>query len=166
MSKESVINKMKSSFENTIPTEINHALNVLHNAQVIMDGEKIVGKERELIELTAILHDIGMINAKEKYNNTSGPYQEKEGPSAAKELLLDEDLTTEEIDRICYIIGHHHTFSAIDKIDFQIIWEADFLEALKKLSLKTNEEKLKKLIDKNFKTKSGHKLASETLIIN
>ncbi|WP_434799328.1 HD domain-containing protein [Terrisporobacter vanillatitrophus] len=101
MSKESVIKKMKSSFENTIPTEIDHALNVLKNAEIIMDGEKIEGRERDLIEITAILHDIGMINAKVKYNNTTGPYQEK----------------------------------------------------------------LKKLIDKNFKTKSGYKLASETLII-
>ncbi|WP_434799487.1 HD domain-containing protein [Terrisporobacter vanillatitrophus] len=165
MSKESVMNKMKSSFENTIPTEIYHALNVLHNAEVIMDGEKIVGEEREIIELTAILHDIGMINAKAKYNNTSGPYQEKEGPSAAKELLFDEDLTTDEIDRICHIIGHHHTFSAIDNRDFQIIWEADFLEALKKLDSKNSQEKLKKLIDNNFKTESGHKLAYESLIM-
>lgn len=165
MSKESVIKKMKSSFENTIPPEIDHALNVLQNAEIIMNGEKIEGRQRELIEITAILHDIGMINAKAKYNKTDGPYQEKEGPSAARELLLDEDLSKEEIDRICYIIGHHHTFKAIDNIDFQILWEADLLEALKKFDLKNSQEKLKKLIDKNFKTESGYKLAYETLII-
>lgn len=99
MNKESLLNKMKSAFENTIPTEIDYALNILHNAEAIMDGEKIVGKE---------------------------------GPSGAKGLLLDEHLTIEEIDRICYIIGHHHTFSAIDK---------------------------------NFKTESGHKLATKSLVV-
>ena len=64
--------KMISAFKTTIPSEIDHALNVLKNAEIIMTGEGIDGRERELISITAILHDIGMINAKEKYGSTSG----------------------------------------------------------------------------------------------
>lgn len=166
MNKETIINKMKSAFETTIPSEIDHALSVLENAEIIMNGEGIKGRERYLISVTAILHDIGMINAKEKYGSTSGPYQEKEGPSAAKGLLLDEDLSDDEVERICYIIGNHHTPSKVDGIDFQIQWEADLLEALKKFDKETNQDKLKGIINKNFKTKSGLELAEKILIVN
>lgn len=166
MNKEPIISKMKSAFERTIPSEIDHALNVLKNAEIIMDGEGIKGRKRYLISVTAILHDIGMINAKEKYGSTSGPYQEKEGPAAAKELLKGESLSDDEVERICYIIGNHHTFSKVDGIDFQIQWEADLLEALKKFDKGANQDKLKGIINKNFKTKSGLELAEKILIMN
>lgn len=164
MNKENIISKMKNAFETTLPTEIDHAFNVLKNAEIIMDGEGIKDRERYLIEVTAILHDIGMINAKEKYNNTSGPYQEKEGPASARELLEGEDLTESEIERVCHIIGNHHSPRKIDGVDFQIQWEADLLEALKKFDKENSQDKLRNIINKNFKTKSGYKLAEEILI--
>lgn len=161
-----IIIKMKSAFEATIPSEIDHALNVLKNAEIIMNGEEIKGRERELISITAILHDIGMINAQKKYGSTAGPYQEKEGPESAKNLLIDENLNKDEIDRICYIIGHHHTFSKVQGTDFQILWEADILEALKKLIHKNSLDNIRDAIYKNFKTKSGIKLAEKVLLTN
>lgn len=166
MNKAGIIDKMKSAFATTIPSEIEHALNVLGNAEFIMDGEKIQGRERYLIAVTAILHDIGMINAKEKYGQTGGPYQEKEGPAAAKALLVGEDFGEDEIDRICYIIGNHHTPSKIDGVDFQVLWEADVLEALKKIDKESNQDKLQVLITKNFKTKTGVQLAESMLIVS
>ncbi|VBB05696.1 Hypothetical protein LUCI_0907 [Lucifera butyrica] len=166
MNKETIISKMKSAFEKTIPSEIDHALNVLENAEIIMNGEGIIGRESYLISVIAILHDIGMINAKVKYGSTSGPYQEKEGPAAAKEILVGECLSDDEMERICYIIGNHHTPSKIDGVDFQIIWEADLLEALKKFDKEASQEKLKNTIEKNYKTKSGIDLAKKILIMN
>ncbi|WP_238915534.1 HD domain-containing protein [Clostridium sp. YIM B02555] len=165
MNKEPIINKMKSAFETTIPSEIDHALKVLENAEIIMDGECIKGRERYLVSVTAILHDIGMINAKEKYGLTFGNYQEKEGPAAAKELLIGEDLSDDEIERICYIIGNHHSPNKVEGIDFQVQWEADLIEALKKLDKENIQDKLEKIINKNFKTKSGFELAKKILII-
>lgn len=165
MNKETIINKMKAAFETTIPSEVNHALNVLENAEIIMDGEDIKGRERYLISVTAILHDIGMINAKEKYGLTFGHYQEKEGPAAAKELLVGEDLSGDEVERICYIIGNHHSPNKVEGIDFQIQWEADLIEALKKLDKENIQYKLEKIIKRNFKTKSGLELAKKIFIM-
>lgn len=165
MNKEAIINKMKSAFEATIPSEIDHALNVLENAEIIMNGEDIKGRERYLISVTTILHDIGMINAKKKYGLTFGHYQEKEGPAVAKELLVGENLSDDEVERICYIIGNHHSPNKVKGIDFQIQWEADLIEALKKLDKENIQDKLEKIISKNFKTKSGFELARKILII-
>lgn len=105
-----------------------------------------------------------MINAQKKYRSTAGLYQEKEGPEPAKNLLIDENLSKDEIDRICYIIGHHHTFSKVQGTDFQILWEADILEALKKLIHKNSLDNIREAIYKNFKTKSGIKLAEKVLL--
>lgn len=87
-------------------------------------------------------------------------------PAAAKELLIGEDLSNDEVERICYIIGNHHAPSKIDGVDFQIQWEADLLEALKKFDKENSQDKFKEVIDKNFKTKSGLELAEKILIVN
>ena len=66
---------------------------------------------------------------KKKYGSIDGVYQEKEGPEVAKEILKKVGYN-KNIDRICFIIGNHHTPSKIDGLDFQIQWEADLLENL------------------------------------
>ena len=33
----------------------------------------------------------------------------------------------QQIKRISYLVGHHHTYTGIDGIDYQILVEADFL---------------------------------------
>lgn len=46
----------------------------------------------------------------------------------AKELLAKTGAyTADEIDRICYLVGHHHTYVNVDGIDYRILLEADFL---------------------------------------
>ena len=63
-----------------------------------------------------------------KYGSSNGKYQEKEGPDEARLLLKRVGgYTSEEIDRICYLVGHHHTYSHIDGLDYQILVEADWL---------------------------------------
>ena len=62
-----------------------------------------------------------------KYNSTAGHYQEIEGPHIARSLLNGIALEQDDIDRITYLIGHHHSYHLVDGIDFQILIEADFL---------------------------------------
>lgn len=70
------------------------------------------------------------------------------------------------MEKNCYIIGNHHTPSKVYGIDFEIQWEADLLEALKKFDREASQDKLKGIINKNFKTKSGLELAEQILIMN
>ena len=39
--------------------------------------------------------------------------------------LLDCDAG--RIERVCYLVGHHHTYTDVDGIDYRILLEADFL---------------------------------------
>ena len=149
-----------------IPFGIEHTLKVLENAEDIMTGENVSDKERELISIVAILHDIGAVEAQRKFGSIVGVYQEKEGPAVARKILENEDLDSKDIDRIGNIIGNHHTPSKIDGLDFQIQWEADLLENLTAMDLQKQQQQIKKCIKETFKTATGKKIACDRFILD
>ena len=159
MIKDRVIEEMKKVFQE-VPYSIDHTLRVLENAEAIMEGEKIKENDRELISIAAILHDIGAIEAQRKHGSMEAHYQEIEGPKITRRILEDLRYDTNRIDRICYIVGNHHTPSKIDGIDFQILWEADLLENMI-VNKPESKDELKKYIEENFKTATGKKLTEE-----
>ncbi len=106
---------------------INHALKVYGFATCIADREGLTDNELLIVDIAAIIHDIGIKEAEKKYNSSNGHYQEIEGPAVALELLADLDIDEKTLDRICFLIGNHHSYHKIDGIDFQILVEADFL---------------------------------------
>ncbi len=73
----------------------------------------------------SLIHGIHV--AERKYGKSASHYQETEGPPVAHEILTSLDFNPETIDRVCFIISKHHTFTAVDGIDFQLLVEADFL---------------------------------------
>jgi HD superfamily phosphodiesterase len=121
-----IIEKMIRYFGTDI-RRINHALKVYGFASCIARRENLSDNETRIVDIVAVLHDIGIHEAEKKYNSTSGKYQEKEGPEIARNILSDEEIDIETINRICFIIGNHHSYQKIDGLDFQIIVEADFL---------------------------------------
>jgi len=135
---------------------INHALKVYVFAKQISDREKCDDKTRNTIEISSILHDIGIHNAEKIYNSSDGKYQEIEGPKVAKELLNEYQIKDDILERVLFIIGNHHSYKKIDGIDFQILAEADFIVNIfeDKMELKTIES----ISNNIFKTKSGTEL--------
>ncbi len=158
-----IIEEMRDVFKE-IPFGIEHTLKVLQNAEDIMKGENIE-EEKELITIVAILHDIGAVEAQKKYGSIDGVYQEKEGPAVAREILQRVGYN-KNADRICFIVGNHHTPSKIDGIDFQIQWEADLLENLMVMDKHKEQQKIKKCIEENFKTVTGKKIAYDRFILD
>ncbi|MCR1971856.1 HD domain-containing protein [Clostridium cochlearium] len=163
MFKDKIIEEMKEVFRE-IPFGIDHTLKVLKNAEDIMKGENIGEKEKELISIVAILHDIGAVEAQKKYGSIDGIYQEKEGPAVAREILQKVGYD-KNIDRICFIIGNHHTPSKIDGLDFQIQWEADLLENLTVMDINKQQKEIKECIEQNFKTNTGKNIAYNRFIL-
>ena len=157
MFKEKIIIEMKEVFKE-IPFGIEHTLKVLKNAEDIMNGENIGEEEKEFISITAILHDIGAVEAQKKYGSIDGVYQEKEGPAVAKEILKKVGYN-KNIDRICFIIGNHHTPSKIDGLDFQILVEADFLVNIFEDSIE--RKSIENIRNNIFKTNSGISLLNK-----
>jgi HD superfamily phosphodiesterase len=160
--KEIAISKMKQLFGED-DKRVDHALKVLRFSEEILQGENVTGKIAETVMLTAILHDIGIHEAERKYNSNFGMYQEIEGPPIAKKMLREMGICNRTIERVCYIIGGHHTPSKVDDVDFQILLEADLLVNIEESGLMTDENvDVRTIINKNFKTATGKRIA-ETL---
>jgi len=142
---------------------IDHTDRVCSRANEIMAGENIPEDIRQVIALAAILHDIGAVEAQHKYGSMEGHFQEVEGPAIAQRILEQAGAKKEVIDRVCYLVGHHHTPSKIDGIDFQILWEADLLENLLTGEHSEDQEALRREVQENFKTATGKNLALRQL---
>lgn len=106
---------------------IHHLMAVHGYSRLIAQMENVDAHTLFITESAAYLHDIGVKASKEKYGNSQPKHQEDEGPAIALRLLEPFSLPPQDVERICYIIGHHHTYTAIDGIDFQILVEADYI---------------------------------------
>lgn len=135
---------------------IQHFIKVHSFAKLIGEMEHIEAETMRVLEAAAYVHDIGIKPAEIKYGSCGGKLQEQEGPEAAKELLdrlgFDEKLT----ERVCYLVGHHHTYTDIDGIDYQILVEADFLVNLYEDNLSRNTAA--SVCRKIFKTQTGKQI--------
>ena len=138
------------------PKRIYHAIKVHSLARNIALLSDLKRKRLIVLEITALLHDIGISESERKYKSTAGHYQEMEGPPIARRLLDGIPMEQDELDRICYLIGHHHSYHMVDDIDFQILIEADFLVNLHEHSI--DEEGIKKIREKFFKTPVGRQM--------
>ena len=106
---------------------INHFLKVYALAKNIGECEGLSEEARQVLEIAAVTHDIGIKPSEEKYADCTGPHQEREGPPVARAMLHTLGYAPALIDRVCYLIAHHHTYTDIDSLDYQILVEADFL---------------------------------------
>lgn len=150
------ITKEMINYFNKDVKRINHALKVYSFCKTIGALEQLNDNELMIANLSGILHDIGIKEAEKKYNSSAGPYQEKEGPAIAKEIMNKYDIDKNIIERVCYIIGHHHSYSKIDGPDFQILVEADFLVNIYEDEMDKNA--ITSVKNKYFKTKTGSEI--------
>ncbi len=147
-----ILNKMTAYFGRDV-RRINHALKVYGFALAIMADENLSGRDVLAVELSAVLHDIGIHEAERKYQSSAGKYQELEGPPIARALLEEADVDSGVIDRVCFIIGNHHSYGKIDGNDFQILVEADFLVNIFEDGMDAGQ--IGSIRDKYFRTAGG-----------
>ena len=126
MLKARMINKMIDFYKGN-KSDVRHFLKVYAYAQTIGKLEGLDEKTQDTLEIAAIVHDIACPLCREKYGNTDGAYQEKEGAPLAAAFLQDSGLALEAIDRVVWLVGHHHSPSAGEEPDFRILLEADYL---------------------------------------
>ena len=141
------------------PMRIQHFCKVHSYAKLIAEMEHVDADTLFILEAAALTHDIGINLCEEKYGSSNGKLQEKEGPAIAEKLLKELQFEENVIERVKYLIAHHHTYDAIDGIDYQILVEADFLVNYFEDHLET--ESIKKSVKKIFKTETGIRIATE-----
>ena len=132
---------------------IQHFVKVHSFASLIAHMERLSDEQLIVLEAAAYVHDIGIKPAERLYGSSNGKYQEMLGPAQAEIMLKKCGFTDEQIKRICYLVGHHHTYTDIDAPDYQILVEADFLVNLYEDN--SSAEAIKYAYENIFKTKTG-----------
>lgn len=138
---------------------IQHFMKVRGFAALIAEGEGVDEATRFTLEAAALVHDIGIKASQEKYGSSAGPLQEKEGAPLAEQMLRSLGFEQDVTARVAYLVGHHHTYSCIDGIDYQILVEADFLVNLFEHGDPMNAVRAAR--EKIFKTATGKKILDE-----
>ena len=73
-----------------------------------------------------------------------------------KNCWMDLEWPADVTERVCYLVGHHHTYHDMDGMDYQILVEADFLVNL--FEDKVSPEGCRNAYHKIFRTESGKRL--------
>ena len=92
------------------PKRIQHFIKVHAFSRYIGLREMLPEHDLFVLECAALVHDIGIKPAEAQYGECGGELQ------AAR-----------DIERICCMIAHHHTYDVIEGRDLQILIEADFI---------------------------------------
>ena len=95
------------------PKRIQHFTKVHSFARLIGMQEELDDATLFILEAAAYTHDIGIRIAEEKYGRCDGRLQEQEGPIVAQKLLSEIGVENYMVERICYLIGHHHTYTNV-----------------------------------------------------
>lgn len=132
---------------------INHFIKVYGFAKAIGELEGLDEAAREILEIAAITHDIGIKNSEIKYNSSAGNYQQTEGPPEARKLLQELGVEESIIERVCWLISRHHTYTNINGLDYQILVEADFIVNAYEDGM--DEAAVHSVLNKIFRTDTG-----------
>ena len=115
-------------YNNGDPKRIQHTTKVYAYASMIGKCEGLDEETQFILESAALVHDIGIRASEQKYGHQNGKLQEQEGPAVARDLLTRlGGFTDRQIERICWLVAHHHTYHVCEDLDYQILIEADFL---------------------------------------
>ena len=148
--------KKMITFSNGNIHDIDHLIKVWTYAKTIGELEGLDPETQFVLEVAAITHDIACPLCREKYGNANGKYQEIEGAPLVTEFLSDTGMTTEQISRVAYLVGHHHTLTDIKGMDYQILIEADYIVNASENGY--SKENVENFVEKIVKTQSGREL--------
>lgn len=109
------------------PKRIHHFLKVHDFARLIGVAEGLEEKTLFRLEAAAYVHDIGIHEGERRFGRNDGKIQEDLGPAEAEAMLERLGFEAEDIHRISWLVGHHHSYGSIDGPDAQILAEADML---------------------------------------
>jgi len=153
MKTEAVMERMIAFSEGNLH-DINHFVKVYGYAQTIGRLEGLDDQTQLALEVAAIVHDIACPLCREKYGHAAGKLQEQEGPALVEKLFLDMEKPL--LERVCWLVGHHHTYTDVNTMDHQILLEADYL--VNADEGKAAREAIETMEKQVFRTSSGKRL--------
>ncbi len=136
--------------------DINHFFKVWSYARIIAKKENVSKRSEEIIEISALLHDIACPMLREKHGSANGKLQEEQGPELIREVFSEKDIADDILDEVCDVVSVHHTYNKIINIEHQIMIEADYIANAEEMHL--SEDEIENFRDRFFKTRTGTEL--------
>lgn len=133
--------------------DIEHFMKVWGYAKTIGELEALDEGTQFILELAALTHDIACPLCREKYGSAIWAKQEEEGTPMVRNFLADTALSPAIIDRVSYLVGHHHTLTGVEGADYQILIEADYMVNAAEKGL--GKAEIAAFMAEHFRTKSG-----------
>ena len=137
-------------------SDINHFLKVYAFAKTLGELENLNEETQDILEIAAIVHDIACPLCREKYGCTAGNYQEMESENLLREFFAEFKLPSDILERVIFLVCHHHTYAGVDGMDWQLLLEADYLVNAHEMACSI--EDIIKFRDNVFKSQSGIEL--------
>lgn len=147
---------MMMEYDKGDPKRIHHFLKVHDFARLIGMKEGLDERTLFILEAAAYVHDIGIHQGEIRFGRNDGKIQEELGPDEARPLLEKAGVDKEALDRILWLVGHHHSYGSIDGPDAQILAEADMLTNSYEDGMKRKQNEA--LYNRLFKTKTGREI--------
>jgi uncharacterized protein len=144
-----------------MPHDIEHFMKVWAFANMIGRKSGLDERTQQTLDLAAIVHDIACPLCRKKYGNASGKHQEEESEPLVREFFATLEEEGIDVDRIVHLVTHHHTYTDIDGLDYQILLEADFLVNAEESNY--SKDTIISARDKFFKTELGIDLINSML---
>lgn len=151
------IMKKMIDFSDSNIHDIDHFIRVWTYVKTIGELESLDAETQYILEVAAITHDIACPLCREKYGCTNGKHQETEGAPMVQDFLRDTGMTAAQIDRVAFLVGHHHTFTDVRGKDYQILLEADYIANASENGYERRS--VENFIHKIMRTESGKALA-------
>lgn len=133
-----------------------HLSRVYTLARSIGFCEELPAGLQQQLEIAAILHDIACPRLRLQYGTAPGKKQEELGAAMVRDYLEPEDLPQEMKERIAFLVGHHHTWTDVEGIDWQILLEADYI--VNAIESGWSPEQNQRVLDTLFVTRAGKHL--------
>jgi len=141
---------------------VDHTLRVARFSERILKSE---GGDPLIILCAAYLHDIGIYEAEKKREETGtgcSLQQEIEGVPIARKILERLGVKKEDIEKICDIIGNSQRTQEEGTLNFQVLFEAEWLVNMEEKGF--SQKEVQAVIEKSFRTEAGRKLAEELFL--
>lgn len=136
--------------------DIAHYMSVWTYAKTIGELEGLDAHTQFVLEVAAIIHDIACPLCREKYGRADGHLQEIESAPLVRAFLADTGLSEAEIDRVAFLVSHHHTIEGIRGLDYQILIEADYI--VNAMENNYSRENITRFRDRVMRTEAGRRI--------
>ncbi len=139
--------------------DIEHFIKVWSYAKTIGELEGLDPETQFILEAASITHDIACPLCREKYGEAAGKLQEKESFPLVEAFFAGTGMSGAKINRIAFIVSHHHTYENVDGPDWQILLEADYI--VNAAENNYSRENIQRFLNLHTETETGKRLITE-----